>query len=72
MSDLTNWSYKSYEITKTVKNTIPSYKIDILPERFNEVLLKKTIIKFKESKDVLKTLKLNEIGVALTINAYGN
>ena len=40
-SDLTNWSYKLYEFTEIVNDTLPSYKINNLPERFNEALLKK-------------------------------
>ena len=30
-SDTTNWSYKMYKITEIIKDTIPSYHIDILP-----------------------------------------
>ena len=34
--DTTNWSYKLYKITEVINDTIPSYKIDNLPERYNE------------------------------------
>ena len=34
--DSTNWSYKLYTITEIIEDTIPSYRIDILPERYNE------------------------------------
>ena len=40
--DTTNWSYKFYEITEIINDTIPSYHIDNLKERYNESLLKKT------------------------------
>ena len=40
--DTTNWSYKLYKITEIINDIIPSYKIDNLPERYNESLLKKT------------------------------
>ena len=40
--DTTNWSYKLYKITEFINDTIPRYKIDILPERYNESLLEKT------------------------------
>ena len=40
-SDTTNWSYKLYKISEIINDTIPSYKIDNLPERYNESLLKK-------------------------------
>ena len=53
-SDLTNWSYKLHKITEINEDTIPSYLIDNLPERYNEALPKKTIITMKENKDVLK------------------
>ena len=44
----TNWSYKSYKSTENLYVTMPSYRIDNLPERHNETLMKKTII--NESK----------------------
>ena len=40
-SDTTNWSYKLHNITEKINDTIPSYKIDNLPERYIESLLKK-------------------------------
>ena len=40
--DTTNWSYKLYKITEIITDTIPSYRIDNLKERYNESLLKKT------------------------------
>ena len=33
-SDTTNWSYKLYKITEIINDTIPSYKINNLPERY--------------------------------------
>ena len=56
--DTTNWSYKMYEITEIFNDTIASYKIDILPERYNESLLKKTELTMEENKDVMKNLKI--------------
>ena len=41
-SDTTNWSYKLYKITEKNNDTIPSYRIDKLAERYIEALLKKT------------------------------
>ena len=40
--DATNWSYKLYKITEIINDTLSTYRIDNLPERYNEVLLKKT------------------------------
>ena len=57
-SDTTNWSYKLYKITEIINDRIPSYNIDSLPERYNEILLKKTELTLKENKDVLKKLKI--------------
>ena len=57
--DKTNWSYKLYEITEIINDTIPTYHIDNLPERYNESLLKKTELSLKQNKDVMKALNLN-------------
>ena len=56
--DTTNWSYKLYKITEKIKDTIPSYKIDNLPERYNESLLKKTELTLKENDRVTKKLNI--------------
>ena len=45
--DTTNWSYKLYKITEIINDTIPSYGIDNLIERYNEALLKKTDLTLK-------------------------
>ena len=37
--DSTNYSYKLYTITEVIHDTIPSYRTDYLPERYNENLL---------------------------------
>ena len=57
--DTTNWSYKLYKITEIINDTIPSYKIDNLKERYNESLLKKTELSMTENKDVMKKLNIN-------------
>ena len=57
--DTTNWSYKLYKITEIINDTIPSYKIDSLKERYNETLLKKTELTLKENNAVMKKLNLN-------------
>ena len=57
--DTTNWSYKLYKITEIINDTIPSYHIDNLPERYNMSLLKKTELTMKENKDVMKKLKID-------------
>ena len=57
--DTTNWSYKLYKITEVFNDTIPSYKIDSLKERYNESLLKKTELTLKENDNVMKKLNLS-------------
>ena len=57
--DTTNWSYKLYKITEIINDTIPSYRLDNLKERYNESLLKKTDLTMKENKDVMKKLKID-------------
>ena len=56
--DMTNWSYKLYNYTKIINDTIPSYKIEKLKGRHNEALLKKTELSLKENKDVMKKLNI--------------
>ena len=56
--DTTNWSCKLYKITEFINDTIPSYKIDNLPERYNESLLKKTNLTMKENNSVMKKLNI--------------
>ena len=57
--DTTNWSYKLYKITEIINDTIPTYHIGSLPERYNESLLKKTELTMKENDNVMKKLKLD-------------
>ena len=56
--DMTNWSYKLYKISEFINDTIPSYKINNLPERYNESLLKKTDLTLTENHNVMKKLKI--------------
>ena len=56
--DTTNWSYKLYKIIEIINDTIPSYLLDNLPERYKESLLKKTDLTLKENNSVMKKLNL--------------
>ena len=56
--DSTNYSYKLYTITEIIHDTIPSYRIDYLPERYNENLLLPTKLSLEENNEVLKKLNL--------------
>ena len=57
--DTTNWSYKLYKITEIINDAIPSYRLDNLPERYNQSLLKKTDLTLKENNSVMKNLKID-------------
>ena len=57
--DTTNWSHKLYKITEIINDVIPSYRLDNLPERYNQSLLKKTDLTLKENNSVMKNLKID-------------
>ena len=56
--DSTNWSYKLYTITEVIHDTIPSYRIDYLPERYNENLLLPTKLSLEQNNQVMRELNL--------------
>ena len=56
--DSTNYSYKLYTITEVIHDTIPSYRIDYLPERYNENPLLPTKLSLEENNHVIKKLNL--------------
>ena len=56
--DSTNWSYKLYTITEVIHDTIPSYRIDYLPERYNQNLLLPTKLTLEQNNKIIKDLNL--------------
>ena len=56
--DSTNWSYKLYTNTEVIHDTIPSYRIDYLPERYNQNLLLSSKLSLEENNQVMKELNL--------------
>ena len=56
--DSTNYSYKLYTITEIIHDTIPSFRIDYLTERYNENLLLPTKLSLEENNKIMKKLKL--------------
>ena len=56
--DSTNYSYKFYTITEVIHDTIPSYRIDYLPERYIENLLLPTKLSLEQNNNVTKKLNL--------------
>ena len=56
--DSTNYSYKLYTITEVIHDTIPSYRIDFLPEGYNENLLLPTKLTLEQNNKIMKELNL--------------
>ena len=56
--DSTNYSYKLYTITEVIHDTIPSYRINYLPERYNENLLLPTKLSLEQNNKIMKKLNL--------------
>ena len=56
--DSTNYSYKLYTITEVIHDTIPAYRINYLPERYNENLLLPTKLSLEQNNQVMKELNL--------------
>ena len=58
--DSTNFNCKVYTITEVIHDTIPSYRIDYLPERYNQNLLLPTKLPIEENNQIMKKLNLIE------------
>ena len=56
--DSTNYSYKLYTITEVIHDTIPSYRLDYLPERDNENLLLPSKLTLEQNNQIMKKLNL--------------
>ena len=56
--DSTNYSYKLYTITEVIHDTIPSYRIDYLPEIYNENLLLPSKLTLEQNNKIVKELNL--------------
>ena len=56
--DSTNYSYKLYTITEVIHDTVPSYRINYLPERYNEILLLPTKLTLEQNNQVMKKINL--------------
>ena len=56
--DSTNWCFKLYTITEIIHDTIPSYRINYLPKRYNENLLLPTKLTLEQNNQVLKKVNL--------------
>ena len=58
--DSTNYSNDFYTITEIIHDSIASYRIEYLPERYNENLLLATKLTFEENNQRIKKLNLIE------------
>ena len=58
--DSTNYSYKLYTITEIIHDTIPSYRLNYLPERYNQNLLLPTKLTLEQNNKIMKDLNLNK------------
>ena len=58
--DNTNWFYELYTISEVIHDTIPSYRIDYLPERYNQKLLLPTNLSLEQNNQIIKELKVNQ------------
>ena len=56
--DSTNYSYLIYTVTEIIHDIIPSYRINYLPERYNENPLLSTKLTLDENNKVMKKLNL--------------
>ena len=56
--DSTNYSNKNYTKTEVIYDTIPSYRIDYLPEGYNESLLVPTKLTLEENNKIMNELNL--------------
>ena len=57
--DTTNWSQRLFKMKENINETKPSYRIENLPELYNEALLKKTELTWKQNDTIMKILNLN-------------
>ena len=56
--DSTNYSYKLHTITEVIHDTIPTYRINFLPERYNENLLQPSQLTLDENNQIMRELNL--------------
>ena len=56
--DSTNYSYEVCTITQVIHDTIPSYRINYLPKRYNQNLLRPTNLTLDENNQVMTKLNL--------------
>ena len=56
--DSTDWNYKLYTLNQILDDTIPSYRIDNLPERYIEILLLPAKLTLEQNNKIMKEVNL--------------
>ena len=56
--DSTNWSYNLYRVNEVIHEHIPSYRINYLPERYNENIFRPPKLSLEDNEQVMKELNL--------------
>ena len=56
--DSTNYRYNLFTITEVIHDTVPSYRINYLPERYNQNLMIPSKLIFEQNNEVMKKLHL--------------
>ena len=56
--DSTKWFFTLYTLTKVIQDTIPSHRINYLPERYDENLLLPTKLILEENNKIMEELNL--------------
>ena len=54
--DSTSLSYKLYTMTEVINTLIPSYRIEYLPDKYNQKVLRATELTLEENIEVMKEL----------------
>ena len=57
--DSTNWSYKLYTITEVIHDSVPSYQIHFLAERYIQNLLFSTKLSLEQNKKNYERTEFN-------------
>ena len=56
--DSTNHRHELYTVTQMIYDSIPTYRINYLPERYNENLMRSTKLTLEENNQVMEKLNL--------------
>ena len=66
------WSYKLYTIAEMSNETISTQSTKNIPEKVFEALLRKTTLTKKKNTELMKTLKIYDVKMPLSITTTAN